>query len=168
MYLDLEKRTNKKTGKVSKAIWSLERIEKNWLKYLDTAPRLKKAYENDMKVAYPWELKDMIQTFYYFQLAIFKGGIVDCRCVKSPPGNLDTGRHYYEIVIYYITPDRKIAKRFVNFPKSLAREIGFYDVSGTNGFTFGSGAIGMSRKLAATDWYATILKEVVGIYCQWS
>lgn len=165
MYLDLEKR-KKKDGSYDRSIWSLKRVQRNWDKYIATQGRLKKAYEKDLIHAHGWQIKDIVETLYYMQHAILKGGKVGCECIKEPTGNLDTGRHYYDIVVRYITKEKKIAERFVNFPEAMGREIGYWNKTWSGGFAFGSGAIGMSRKLDATNWYANICKEVIGIYFQ--
>lgn len=88
-----------------------------------------------------------------------------CRCVvsKEPRGNLDTGRHYFNV--YFVGPDGGIDMIAPRGPVCRAlMNMGSRDGIDT-GF-FSSGAIGMSRQLDATDIIFSTLKEAGGVYGQ--
>lgn len=85
---------------------------------------------------------------------------------KAPPGNLDTGRHYWSV--WYI----RNGTPCIVWPGGGNRMLG--DMLGmiwTNkrlrrGWNFGSGAIGMSRLMDATDRLFYSLKSMGGCYAQ--
>jgi len=81
-----------------------------------------------------------------------------CEVVKEP-SNLDSGSHYYRC--YYLDIDKNnqpymhriFAPLFMSWHKKL-------------GWTFKSGAIGMSRQLDATDYLFSVIKSIGGCYIQ--
>lgn len=86
-------------------------------------------------------------------------------CEKEPRGNLDTGRHYYSI--NYIK-NNEIHKVWLwDFIKILGGYRQDRDRS-MDRYIFGSGAIGMSRCLDATDGFFSYLKRIGGYYTQLS
>ena len=84
-------------------------------------------------------------------------------CEKEPRGNLDTGRHYYSV--NYIKNNEIHKAWFWDFIKVF----GGYDQNRDrclDKYVFGSGAIGMSRVLDATDGLFSYLKRIGGYYHQ--
>jgi len=83
-------------------------------------------------------------------------------CEKQPR-NLDSGRHYYSV--QYIK-DNEIRKAwFWDFIKVLGGYVQNRDRH-LDKYVFGSGVIGMSRMLAATDGLFCYLKRIGGFYTQ--
>lgn len=99
--------------------------------------------------------------------AILTGNDVWGECVKEPRGNLDTGRHYFRI--NYCKVENKKAVFAKLWVYDFIRALGGYNQNrdyNMDKFVFGSGAIGMSRKLDATDGVFTFLKKCGGTYVQ--
>ena len=95
-------------------------------------------------------------------------------CEKEPRENLDTGRHYYS-VNYIMNNDYYSVNYIKNneIHKAWFYEfitvIGGYDQNRDrymDKFVFGSGAIGMSRLLDATDGLFNYLERIGGYYHQ--
>jgi hypothetical protein len=88
--------------------------------------------------------------------------VVRCEISKAPRGNLDSGRHYFNV--YFL------AKGSIEMLKILgpvARAVmGLGKRDGIDTGFFSSGAIGMSRQLDATDIIFNILKAAGGVYAQ--
>lgn len=112
-----------------------------------------------------WEYNDLenfIDRLQRLQDALDANRSVFAICEKRPKGNLDTGRHYYSVwyvndagVIMYFHIPRPLWKQWgVKFPDNYSRP------------SFYSGAIGMSRLLAATDVLFAHLREWGGTYTQ--
>lgn len=83
-------------------------------------------------------------------------------CVKEPR-NLDSGRHYFSV--NYIK-DGEIQKVWL---WDFIKHVGGYDQNrdrNMDKFVFGSGAIGMSRVLDATDGLFSYLRSIGGFYTQ--
>lgn len=97
-----------------------------------------------------------------------KGGFVSDKlfaiCEKEPRGNLDSGRHYYSV--HYIK-DGSINKAWFwgGFIKVLGGYVQNRDMH-LDKYIFGSGAIGMSRLLDATDGLFSYLRRIGGYYTQ--
>jgi hypothetical protein len=123
---------------------------------------------SDLKAAFTkqdnWQLDSVCMQLVGLNDALLKGRSVFAICQKSPKGNLDTGRHYYSV-------------HFVNKLGILDKVWGydFYSVIGQESqdrdrsldkYIFGSGAIGMSRLLDATDGLFSTLRGLGGCYVQ--
>ena len=112
-----------------------------------------------------WELKAVAGQLYKINCLLLKRKGVRAECVKEPAGNLDTGNHYYEIEFLdngnfqvFWPQNEKIARYFGMSVNNRMRYLRKY--------LFGSGAIGMSRQLAATDRFFNRLKDITGTYAQ--
>lgn len=103
-----------------------------------------------------------IQQFVDLNTAIKKKWQVWAECEKYPRGNLDSGRHWYQI--YYLGLDVE-----GNPVKHMFWCVALMDKNrdrSMRGYGFSSGAIGMSRLIDATDHIFTILKNCDGEYKQ--
>ena len=90
--------------------------------------------------------------------------VVTCECSKAPRGNLDSGRHYFNV--YFVDPKAgSIEMLKIIGPVSRA-VMGLGKRDGIDTGFFSSGAIGMSRQLDATDIIFKILKAAGGVYAQ--
>lgn len=97
------------------------------------------------------------------------GRAIDCRCIREPKGNLDSGRHYFSVGYSYTEDGFPYYTRLWPYCDEIAAIIGF-DVQNRiqeiDKFCFHSGAIGMSRMLDATDGLAYFFKKHTGVYFQ--
>ena len=134
-------------------------------KKLTLAKVLKEIEKRKIKSSYHEELKHTAQALVDLNNALLKGGKgVYAVCEKQPRGNLDTGRHYYSI---YYTKKGEPVRLWLG---QLTLELGGYRIKdssrGLPYWVWGSGAIGMSRLLAATDGVFTFLTSLGGCYAQ--
>lgn len=97
--------------------------------------------------------------------ALYNDRSVFAVCVKSPRGNLDTGKHYYDV---HFVDGQGIVRVF--WPgKAIMRILGSVETRPEwylRGMSWCSGAIGMSRLLDATDAIFALLESWVGMYAQ--
>ena len=94
--------------------------------------------------------------------AMLKGYEVWADCEKSPRGNLDTGKHWFQI--WFLDLD-KTGKPIRHHFWALL----FMDKNRDNScfkWGFSSGAIGMSRLLDSTEIVFRILRKLGGCYTQ--
>lgn len=89
--------------------------------------------------------------------------VVRCEVSKAPKGNLDSGRHYFNV--YYVGKEGSIEMLKIIGPVARA-VMGLSSRDGIDTGFFSSGAIGMSRQLDATDIIFRILKAAGGVYAQ--
>jgi len=107
------------------------------------------------------EIEMLAECLFGLNEALLNKRSVWADCVKEPRGNLDTGRHHYDV--YYNNAD---GQRCMVYNRLLIRLRIMEKMKGSNDWTFQSGAIGMSRKLDATEGLFRLLKEVTGTYGQ--
>ena len=89
--------------------------------------------------------------------------VVTCICEKEPRGNLDSGRHYFNV--YFVNKEGEM--EMLKILGDVARKVmGLGKRDGIDTGFFSSGAIGMSRRLDATDVIFNILKAAGGVYAQ--
>lgn len=120
----------------------------------------------DRKIKYHEdELKSVAGQLYKINCLLLKRKGVRAECVKEPSGNLDTGNHYFEIEFIdggefqtFWPQNEQVAKYFGMSVNNRMRHLRKY--------LFGSGAIGMSRQLSATDQFFNRLKDITGTYAQ--
>lgn len=112
------------------------------------------------------ELDQVASSLYQLNLAINKKWSVWAECVKWPRGNLDSGRHYYEV--NFITAEHQQSK-FWPGSSSIAKYFGMTEWNRNwtiPKWSFSSGAIGMSRQLDATNSLFYRLEKITGTYVQ--
>lgn len=117
------------------------------------------------------ELKDADDSDIQYWARSLKGlndALIDGRSVfavcDKMPRNLDSGSHHYSI--FYVTKDGRVSNfwmgKFMLVIGGGRNKI----ESGLRHITFSSGAIGMSRVLAATDGVFNFLRRIGGCYAQ--
>jgi len=89
--------------------------------------------------------------------------VVRCEVSKAPKGNLDSGRHYFNV--YFVGAEGGIEMLKILGPVARA-VMGLGARDGIDTGFFSSGAIGMSRQIDATDIIFKILKAAGGVYAQ--
>lgn len=89
--------------------------------------------------------------------------VVRCEVSKAPKGNLDSGRHYFNV--YFVDKGGSIEMLKIIGPVARA-VMGLSSRDGIDTGFFSSGAIGMSRQMDATDIIFRILKAAGGVYAQ--
>jgi len=123
--------------------------------------------ERKIKHYNDWELQMLIDTLYGLNLALVNGWSVWAECIREPRGNLDSGGHYYDV--YYVTEDRyrdRVWPYCTEFAKKLLNMTEWNRDGSTPKWSFSSGAIGMSRKLDATNGLFCLLRSLTGTYAQ--
>lgn len=133
-----------------------------------TIKRLLRAEFNKAKIKYEeHELDSVTQSVHDLNQAIVRGWYVNAECIKEPRGNLDSGRHYYSIM--YATKDHQVVKFWPGGNSQIAKFFGMVEWNrdwSLPKWSFASGAIGMSRKLDATDKLFYRLKKLGLTYAQ--
>lgn len=107
-------------------------------------------------------LQQATRELFLLNEAMLKNYEVWADCEKWPRGNLDTGKHWYQIWFLDLSKDGIPIRR--HFWALL-----FMDRNPSSqgyGYGFSSGAIGMSRLQDATDHIFRILKNMGGCYGQ--
>jgi hypothetical protein len=141
--------------------------EKHYRK-LETIKRLLRAEFDNKKIKYKEnELESVSKSVHDLNLAIVKGWYVEAVCIKEPRGNLDTGRHYFNVM--YATKDRQVTKFWPGGNSQIAKYFGMVEWKrdwSLPKWSFSSGAIGMSRKLGATDGLFYRLEKLGLTYVQ--
>ena len=88
--------------------------------------------------------------------------VVRCEISKAPRGNLNSGRHYFNV--YFVA---KGSIEMLKISEPVARAVmGLSARDGIDTGFFSSRAIGMSRQMDATDIIFKILKAAGGVYAQ--
>jgi len=136
------------------------------IKAVTIAKKLEKLFEKNKIKATPEESKTVSEELETINKLLIAGKGVRAQCIKEPRGNLDTGNHYYGIE-YINNGD---FERF--WPAGNSQIAELFGMSEWNRdysmpkWSFRSGAIGMSRKLDATDRFFNVLKAITGTYAQ--
>lgn len=114
------------------------------------------------KTGYANILQQAARELYMLNEAMLNDYEVWADCEKWPRGNLDTGKHWYQIWYLDLASGGKPVRHhfwaLLFMDRNPSRQ-GF-------GYGFSSGAIGMSRLLDATNHIFTILKNMGGCYGQ--
>lgn len=145
----------------------LEAILPNLKLYMEANKKDRTVRNVIKKIGYPdnnsskWQY--IAEQIYDFNEAIINDKDVHAVCVKFPRGNLDTGKHYFDV--YYISNDRPkkfwVEEAMPLFGAELNNRYRFLSK-----WLFSSGVIGMDRLLHATDTLFYVLRTIGGSYMQ--
>jgi len=125
--------------------------------------------ETELKKISEWELDAFSRDFYGLYTAMRKNWKIWAVCEKEPRGNLDTGNHYFSIHYLSLVKGNPEENRLWAYCDTIAKKF-YFDINNRHKyidkFIFASGAIGMSRRLDATDGLFVMMKKITGYYGQ--